>query len=389
MKQGLNGAEHWRSLACQVLAGTPPWKDTPGAAEQLFATAVEKDPGNEAAWLGYLYYRSGCKVGTPDGERRYVDRLWQLVTRLNKHKEADSLVPLRMRATYALIAARWNLALLLDRDSGVSQEKSEERDRLRDEARQELNDLKKLVEGQRKSAEGTRQFAKEMNRAVQIFDDVASRMTAASKQPDSDTGGNISLSNYYLRACLRAENGEPGGFEEAVKDLDVALGLRTLREEVPSDPSLALLRIDRQRGPEVMAMLEKPRLSDIAFFKKHVDQLERDGIRYPDELLLRATGGAAKELAESLGVPKSTIDAMRQVCWLVECCPDPDQAVAWTDLLTREGIDTPQAIRQVFGNRKERERLRKRAWTVNASPLTDEVLLEWEYRLRLGLPVLT
>jgi hypothetical protein len=93
-----------------------------------------------------------------------------------------------------------------------------------------------------------------------------------------------------------------------------------------------------------MALLDKPRLSDIAYLAKHAPELARDGIRYPDELLLRTVGGATKELAESLRVPTSTIEAMRQVCWLVKCCPDQDQAVAWTDLLTRDGIDTPQAV---------------------------------------------
>lgn len=378
LMQGLYGASNWRSVACQVLADTPPWDSDSAAAEQLFATAVDKDPDNEAAWLGYLYYRSGCKVGTENGERRYVERLKQLSARLDSRKEdADDFVPLRMRVKHNLVVARWNHALLLGPESEKGQEE-------RAAAGRDLGELQWLVEKAQKSPEdGAQEFAREMSRTVQIF-----KGAITNAQPDSAADGNMSLDDYYLRACLSAETGEAADLRRAADDLDLALGLRTLREEVPSDPSLARLRSDRQTGPEVMAMLDKPCLSDIALLEEHAKRLERDGIRYPDELLLRTVGEAAKELAESLDVPRSTIEAMRQVCWLVKCCPDQDQAVAWTDLLTREGIDTPQAVRQVFRDRKERERLRKRAWTVNASPLTDEVLLEWEYRLRWGLPVL-
>ncbi|MFE9649399.1 hypothetical protein ACFYO0_35890 [Streptomyces sp. NPDC006365] len=401
LEEGLCGTSRWRSLACQVLAGTGPYSDH--MREQLFATAIEKDRNNNAARLGYFYYRSGTTVGTAKNEKDYVDRLEHFCAHLSKPELAsdEGYIALRLRAMLTLINARLNYVLTL---SGQTADRRRRGTRhlarpaaartgntnIDDQKRwayAECNDLLDSIDeltgdavlrqrgtGTLKTPRERREsFAVEMRPMVEIF------RAAARGEPPKLARVDAKPSEWYAQACAEV-GAESGSYVTALAELEMALGDDALRREAPHDPSLQPLL--KARPADLMALIDKQRLSDISAFESHLKQLEKDGVRFTEELLARSEGEAnSKTLAESLRVPPSTVQWMREVCQIIDACPDRTQAIPWMNLLVQEGVETCASMVRALNDEAEKSRLEKLACNFDARPLTEEELGKWVRKL--------
>lgn len=378
--EGLCGARYWRSLACQVLAGTPPWAGNPQAAQELWARAIDKDPNNSAARLGYLVSRYGSMAEAQDDQESYIRKLRSFHhSIMGNGGESVGYLPLRVRTLWILITARVNCAALAGNRATANTDHYEKawgslgelegllKDLAREKKRKpELEEFFELVEPNYRILRA--QVALELRRrnAPGLTQDEFRRRNTLTLGH-----GERSLRVYYNLACL---NTVRGNFDPAFEDLDFALGLKENREDIVTDPVLRPLM--KELETKMMALLDRPQLSEIGVLEPHADKLKKAGICYPAELLARTVGdGQIKELAKSLDVSISTVAWMRGVCELVDSCPDPQQAVAWTDLLTRDGVDTRQALNEL--DEVEMKRLEKLAWTAGAVPLTRNMLGAW------------
>ncbi|GGS15092.1 hypothetical protein GCM10010269_62860 [Streptomyces humidus] len=365
LREGLCGARHWRSLACQVLAGTPPWAGRPEVEQELLARAIDKDPGNSAARLSFLVARYGSMAETRDDQKDFIERLERFHKSIER-KEDDGTdvgyLPLHVRTLWKLITARVNYAAMSS--NNINAARVERDEKARPECK-ELKDLLRRLKGQAQGDDSLMPFYEQVEPNYRIL---SAQIEGESAPP---LGEDISLLSSYNLACLTVERDD---FPEALKRLNFALGLKENRGDALTDPVLRPLR--KTRGSELMVLLDKPRLSKIEVLEPHVEQLEKDGICYPAELLVRSANNAQiKELAASLNVPIATVMWMRDVCRLVESCPDPQQAVAWTNLLTREGIDRQKALSRL--DKAEKRRLEKLSWTADGEPLTRKELRKW------------
>lgn len=384
LTRGLHGATKWRSVACQVLAGTPPHEADNETKERLFGIALQKDPRNEAARLGYVACRAGNRVGGIANERRFVDRLEEIRKRLNDRVMEkgdylkDDYLPLRMRVLRSLTTARFNLSVL------YLEEGDKELSYLEfSYAHYEMAELKRDIETARRKEEGVREFAEELEVGVRILEeslDVSNQIYLCLAWPDTNTNlDELPPRAVYNRACCRCRQRKPD-FEGALEDLEFAFGLPELRQEARVDPYLRTLREDCKMGPKVMALLDKPQLRDVDGLRPHALRLASFGIHYADELLERTEGESASLLAESLGVPLLTIEWMRDVCLLIKACPNQRHAVAWTNLLVQEGVDTPTAMWNLLRDSTSKEHALKRVWTVDAIPFDENDLSRWAWK---------
>ncbi|MFJ4694373.1 hypothetical protein [Streptomyces sp. NPDC088766] len=400
---GLCGTTKWRSLACQVLAGTEPYARED--QEQLFTVAVEKDRKNDAARLGYLYYRSGDLVGTSKNEQAYVGRLDAFCNHLWQLQE-QGYEALRLRAKLVLVNARLNYILALKREistgrhaaqlqphSVVAEKKREwetQKGCAIDECAHLLSTVRRLTDGGKlpnhpvtTPRDRLAEFANDMEIMVRIY------QAAALGKPADLEGELLTPSEWYAEACAEV-GARSGNYLKAALDLlDLALGSEDLRQGAPSDPSLEPLI--KARPAEFMTLVDKQSLSDVAAFTPYRDQLNKGGMRFTGELLNRSEGkNNAEALAISLGVPVSTVSWMRDVCRIIDSCPDRTQAIPWTNLLTQEGVETIAAMGSVLHDKVEQARLEKLAWKTNGKPLTVRELRAWagnlsDHRRRRGV----
>lgn len=361
--QGLCGATHWRSFACQVLAGTPPWQDS-DAVTELLARAVEKDPGNHAAWLAYLYHRSGDMVGDKDSERRYAMRLQKLRQWMSEPiaRQDVGYVPLHLRLLLNLSSAWVNCGLRLSEClKDTAYPLADERHRheaqcteafiLSLEAATALIREIEAIRDNPHYPDGVRTFAKEMapvaGTGFRYVAAVASRRSIhgdtietpeLAREWTEGKQDEYSLTAHYWQACVASERGE---LEEGLDELDLAAGLSRLRTFAPSDPSLAALR----QSPRFSLLTNGHRtLGSIEVLSQHAANLAANGILRPQDLLGRDSGDA--DLAKALNVTPAALPWIRGICQLAIACPRTDQAIAWTDLLTREGITDTESLHE-------------------------------------------
>ena len=376
LQSGLCGTSEWRSLACQVLAGTPPLEDNPDTREQLLATAVEKDAGNLGAWLGYLHLRSGMAVGTLQTEKLYLDRLNDLSRRLDEvaaqtepARLREGFVPLQMRIAFAIMFTAHNYQLLLHQKDGGTGNGDKQEKILKTEA--DIGTAYERLETLGAQAEKGRdkevlRFARELRSHAQILYS-AHGCTQVSQQVAHDN-----LLGYYLRACLIAEKQAPDRYPEALDLLDIALGAQKWRQEALTDPSLRNLWDDRANVPHLKSLVDRPQLARIAILQPYIQRLRGAGVLYPAQFLRRIRADAGG-LATSLHLPEEITRWIAGICELIDSCPDSRQAFAWTDLLTHEGIDTVCALAELLtDDADEQERLTRLAPRYRAVQLSKD-----------------
>ena len=114
LRAGLSGAQHWRSVAMQVIATDPACHLSADDKVALLANAVAEDDGNMAAQLALLYtsYRT-----TADQleNRLFAEKLFDL---LQKVPNEEGMWPLRLRLRFNLLAAFLNDAASFSRQEG-------------------------------------------------------------------------------------------------------------------------------------------------------------------------------------------------------------------------------------------------------------------------------
>ncbi|MFB8755781.1 hypothetical protein [Streptomyces nigra] len=381
LTRGLHGATKWRSVACQVLAGTPPYDESDEVKERLFGAALEKDPKNEAARLGYVVCRAGNRVGGLQNELRFVNRLEEIQKRLEQERREDDL-PLRLRVLWSLVIARSNLSVLY-------REANDDRNYQNQcsYAHFELDELDEAINYARGTAEeGVVAFASELRPKVDVLKKSLFVNNLNRVRPTTDVElGEITPRTVYNRACCNSLERstitpQPDGLEDILDDLEFCFGLPELRLEARMDPYLRALREDDVGGPRLMALLDKPQLSDIEGLRPHAKQLKFFGIRSVNEFLERSAGEEAASLAESLDVPLTTIRWMRDVCLLIKKCPNPRHAVGWANTLIQEGVDTPAAMRDLLKDPASREHAQRQVRTVDAIPFDKTDLKKWARR---------
>lgn len=378
LKHGLCGATRWRSLACQVLAGTPPWEDDSSARTALLAEAVDKDPGNHAAWLAYYVERSGkTAVGETETELLLARRLKALLDEVEQTSRAQrdeigyAALHLRLHYSYATTllnaieganhrtrpaTTNWVAAQLEEVDRAASKLESlldviEGADAPPAESGDGLADRHRELRGQLSSPKefglltaNLRRYAAEVRPSAvflrQYVDYLKNEITGEHALREMAGQRFVSLEAHYNRACIESQLGK---LPESLEDLDLAVGGKKYQELAVSDPFL-----DNVWNGDGAASLTRndQTLSRIALFAPHLDRLRRHGIRYPADLLLREDPEA---LATALDVPAGTLRWMQHVCLLAQLCPRPEQRADWTELLTLEGVTTIEELRHRVG----------------------------------------
>ncbi|MDP9696679.1 UNVERIFIED_ORG: hypothetical protein J2X79_004262 [Arthrobacter globiformis] len=379
---GLAGAEQWQSVAAQVLATTPPWRDDPRVSAELFARAVDLDAKNLAAWLGFLAKGIGS-YGSHPTLRRSIPLLEKVLRELNRREQLElpdlpkpeeplrdplpeEALRIRILRTLTILT---NNRRLLEKGSCQRQET----------AKQSLEYASQLMESVRSASKPKKEWS--------LLNEYAKRMQplAASlyvhvwnlQSPRPDTVGWVPLANdwkpaepgmtalatlryHYDEACARLEEAGDRDKDIALDHLELALALQELRFSAASDPSFRSLR--RNNESRFASLVDNaPRIESLKALKGHSGTLTSLGMRFASDFLTRNGATGDQSLAQTLEVPKETIAWMRGVCELAEGCPDPMMGVDWTNLLTDEGIDNPQALQSlvsrngpVFGIRHAR-----------------------------------
>lgn len=403
LQNGLCGVTKWRSLACHVLASAPPWEgDAPTRAE-LLARAVEKDPGNYAAWSSYFRLRSGDDViGSVENEERYAARLRSLSRKIEEVRAglptADAkrgYSALLMRIAYSLAAAHLNIVAHLQITNPQCRNRlgckcSRELD-LANEAARKLSALIKEVrdDADRRTQAGSDKLLTFTNEEMapsfhQLRTYIDYCVAAREAQTESATADArvralaalqqprfIGLCHIYNRAAIETQLGDK---ESALQDLDLALGYRKLHDAAFSDPYFTDLYRDTTfaeltNGHQTLESLDA--------IRPHAEKLQRDGISLPGDLVNRHD---LTDLAKSLDVPVATVTWIREICKLVQSCPQTHRAISWTNLLVAEGVESRDQLRAELRVATEPalvDRLSKRALQCHVSPPDREDLESW------------
>ncbi|MFF9060411.1 TPR end-of-group domain-containing protein [Streptomyces sp. NPDC014882] len=357
LRSGLCGATRWRGLACQILAGTPPWQSDLRAAEQLFATAVDNDPGNDAARLGYLYHRAGATCGQPDDELRYarrVEDLYQDFRRKNDEAKDGGYLALTMRAARSLVYARRNCALLL-----TDPKKREGQAAAARRATEQLRDLTRAAVDS--PDKGLKKFGETMLPTMEILGETGTRRY----------DGPVGPLHHYLRACRLAEEGRR---DDALHSLELALGSRELRESARTDPSFESLLTDERHRMRLVDLIDQTDVTDIEAFRPYERELLRCGFRHPGELL----GAAGRSTFPHLR--GETLRWMREISRLVEECPSEKHAIAWTNLLTAVEIHDAAGLAALRRDAEKLQRVNQLADARQVPPLSEENIEDWVAR---------
>ena len=347
LRDGLAGATSWRSVTRQVLASLPPWTNDSACRRYLLAKAVDEDPGNKAAWLGYLV--NGRFGGSEKSLKSLTAALEELRNSLDGEADTSLDMALRIRLLHVLTNGYSNLRLKVTKDmqAAVIHQGLEAATALMQAVDQASSD---------QSLAGTRvrEFARRMQPvAAQLYlhvhrlqDEVEGPLvthtpdlSALAREWDTGDIRTRSLQYLYSRACNALEvNSDHSG---ALRDLEIAFGLDDLKDFAASDPSFRALRSD----PAFMAMAStRPRLKSLEGFKVHASALESQGIHSPADLLKRFGSDGQQEWAKTLKVSEDTVEWMKGLCTLEESCPDRAMAIVWTNLLGEEDIDDPEAL---------------------------------------------
>lgn len=404
LQNGLCGVTKWRSLACHVLASSPPWEEDTDTRAELLARAVEKDPGNYAAWSSYFLLRSGDDViGSTKSEELYATRLRSLLDRVQKVRSAlrnpdgrRGYLPLLMRIAYSLTATRLNIVGHLQITNPSCQDRPgcecTRQLALANEAARELCEF--IEEAQTGGGAGNQRVRDKLQTftdeemvpsyqllrtyidyciALQEASTENARAAAKIKTVEKlQEQQFISLSNIYNRAGVEAHLSDQ---ETALNDLDLALGYRELHDSAFSDPYFTALRqnesfIELTDGHQTLDCLDP--------LRPHAEKLAQDGINLPDDLLSRQD---ISDLAKSLDVPVATVRWMQRICELVHSCPRRHHAIPWTNLLVAEGIESRDQLRSELRASNNRaallERLSKRGLRSHVAPPSQEDLDSW------------
>lgn len=367
---GLAGAEHWQSVAAQVLATTPPWRDNPKTSAELFARAVDYDPKNLAAWLGFLTKSIGS-YGSLTTLRRGVPRLQRVLEELNRREGLELSIPptpsalrdplpeeaLRIRILRTLTVLTNNWRLLVE-DPHAKQKK----------AREAIEYATLLMESVQSALRPKKEWS-QLNEYAKSMQPLAGSLYVhvwKLQSPAPQTDGWLALARewkpakprktslatlryHYDEACALLEVSGDQGKRSALDHLELALALEELRYGAASDPSFKQLRLKQEA--QFSSLLDNaPRIASLTALKNHSEKLMSVGIRFTSDLLSRNGASGDKSLAQTLQVPVDTIAWMRGVCKLADGCPDPMMAVDWTNLLTGEGIDGPQALHMLLSS---------------------------------------
>ncbi|MER6414518.1 hypothetical protein [Streptomyces humidus] len=364
LRSGLCGATRWRGLACQLLAGTPPWQSVPAAAEQLFAKAVDNDPGNDEAWLGYLHLRRGSTLGPPRTERRYVGRLREFYAHVSeKAQHDDGYLALAMRAARSLVYAQHNYSLLL-----TNEEDRAEQVRSARKVARELRDLTEKAE--HNADRGLQKFAVMMKPSADIL---CSEGANGGEGDNSEQDGYRAPYNNYLRACFLAEVGRHA---EALSCLEIALGSSELREWARAEISFKSLLATKKSRARLVDLIDQPRITDIEAFKPYERELARSGLRHPGDVFDTDDRATSPQLTER------TLGWMRGICRLVEKCPSEENAIAWTNLITAEEVHDAAGLFALLNDAERLRRVNRRADPPRVPPLSPENIADWLTRLR-------
>lgn len=369
LRYGLAGAEQWQSVAAQVLATTPPWRNDPKISAELFARAVDYDPKNLAAWLGFLAKRIGS-YGSPETLKRGLPLLQSVLQELNM-RENLKIEPLpdpkgKVRGPTPEEALRIRILRTLTIFTNNGRVLENDPTKQKQAAMQALEYASQLMEAVQSALKRTKDLSHLNEYADRIkplagslyihvcklrekekpakendwWDKAHEWKPKGKERKDTELG---TLRYYYDEACARLEE-KPGnkGAASALGHLELALALQELRYGVASDPSFKPLR----HNPLFASLVDNAaRIASFSALTGHSEKLTAVGVRFASDFLTRNSAEGDKSLAQTLQVPIQTITWMRGVCELAEGCPDPVMAVDWTNLLTDEGVDNPTALR--------------------------------------------
>ncbi|BCY09425.1 hypothetical protein [Actinoplanes sp. L3-i22] len=371
IRQGLGGATRWSSYACQVLAGTPPWRGDARLLTRLLAQAVDTDPANASAWLNYLQHMRYTRP-YPEALERRVELLETLWRDIASRSKLDDETALRIRVLYMLTTTACN--------SYRAHSEGAARNRIAGRAQQYAawldaevhDDTRPREKGLVEFLETVRPLAAQLSAHVNAIPDAEPPPRSA----DRPAAGLASLHSYYTQACFLAGTGRP---DEVLDLLEIAVGNANLRRGAAADPYLVALH----GHPRFRAITSgPPEIAAIGVLGPHAEALHRNGIFHPAQLLRR---GPAEDhdLVDQLKVTSATMAWIRGVCELAQACPDAELATSWISMLIEEGIDSLAVLRaEVTGNRLTplRRHLSQAADAHDTMPPTGDQLRAWAAR---------
>jgi hypothetical protein len=368
--EGLGGATHWESVACQVIAGGPL---IPRADDQtrlrLLAHAVYLDQDNLTAQVALLTRRWRMEQMDNESVVASLDDMWRQVRERPSGYEA---LQLRILTTRAII--RHDMYVRRRTADGRSVGGSES-----DALQLAMNTVKDLLEHvyalqRRKLSSKVEAFVKETKPVANSLwvGALAPEFRLTEKPLDRDSYKDWKeeepLSPYarYRQACLAAE-ANPPNWALALSHLEHAVTVERIRKDardVPSFGPVSRRESDYDRFKKLVGNPGPKEFTELARFAMHRERLEETGIRTAEQLAARtSTRRARMALAELFGVPPLEVKLWRRIAKLALLHPDLDtaeDAAARLQVLLDAGIDSPRKLRLAAlgaGKRGVRERL--------------------------------
>jgi hypothetical protein len=415
LNEGMSGAKNWRGVAAQILATTVPWNKDPQTSTELLARAVDEDPHNLAAWLGYLVKRTGS-YGTPKTLEWVLRSLKDLKKELDTLGDAEIALKIRLLRTLTIFSTNLRIQLLSKPEDPESDFKRMKR--IAEASSDAHTYATLLLDSVEKASNNARQprlqeYAQRIRPMtaalyLHVVNLQASTMCAppekseqreswarrwlwdpvdADPSPRDITDDDMfylsSPRFHYDRACALLEE-DATSLLKPLAHLEFALSLQELRSGAESDPSLKPVH----KTAEFAALIEKKvSVSSLTALAEYSEKLASDGIRFASDFVARKDN--KRQLAETLKVTEPAVDWMRSICVLAENCPTQEVAASWTNLLTDEGINDGISLNTFVAgletsneaSRASSARMVRRAEIASVQVPTQEDLRSWAKRV--------
>ncbi|MFD3998199.1 hypothetical protein [Streptomyces sp. NPDC058548] len=363
LKDDLYDAEHWRSVALQVIATSRSLINDGGdrSAErvELLSRAVEIDPGYVLARFEYMWAVYGR---IPDEETDHAAFAKSLDdeykrSRLDEKSERkdEGWAPLRIRVKYNS-ATQWlnGYVTRVRRDGELSDQEKEE---LLGEAANAVVALKGLCDTKWEGSMRLRQqalrmgdFAENLEHCIEVLRGVRPPQEAAWLHPHA--GHDPSPRLTWDHACLDCFLAGIKGLEtergmrlgQAIEDLAFAAATDDDKDTAAADPCFRVLASEHGFR-KLVGTVPPTEFLALPVLAPHRIPLADVSINSALDLVRRTQSAEQQDrLAAHLGVSRVVVDQMRELALLAQVHPDLNDP-GMLHLLVTQDVTSPEALR--------------------------------------------
>jgi hypothetical protein len=431
LQKGLSGATNWRSVALQVIATDRASRLSQQDSKELLARAVAADGGNEAADVALLYARFRGATSQED-TWRYIGKLDGLISRISNE---EGMTPLRLRVRFNLMVALLNYATMFPlAPAGRAHSPADDGKNVCYALKRAVGEARRLIvywsdDGNIKEYP---ELWRDMTDAISFaFDAIEAEWSRRFTDPltpgwpgtrPPQTGRQMTLLARYERGCARigqaavaAKADQPGLYDQALEDLEMATSVRHRKLWARNDPSLQAMQdvtaiqaayvagspagdpADGQFDAHAFVKQFKSLVGDpvpleflaLEPLAKYRAQLEERGIHTAGQLasVTLATELSITDLVATRLTNLGTLYTLLRRLPPATGSKDADAiATSMTFLLLAVNIDTEDRLRTKLGSGADDDDLRSllletsRAWNIVAPTVTD--IAAWRAAVR-------